>query len=383
MSGPKISVNDLWIERVPQILGFTRLSERINKNSRWGTYLFIIAVVGVHVPVLSALGWFQTGILSMEENPGEVFQLVAWPATVWIMFRIKRKYEEATLKLPKSKDDDIQTLNTEWWVTNRFLTAAGVPADPSGKRDVEIDKITTSQVKYTILFIFLSFYVFQLLTSHSELVGPVISLTGSVVAAVRFYLIIPFIFLPIAAELVSIIVGTLVLLPFRIRRAKLIDFSDPHGSAGLAPAGDMFKNVSVSYFIILTLFVMFQSVAVGASATDQLSAPIVAAGLMFGLMMFIGPMMWLKSFVAAAKEAKIEALAEQSRSIGPTQELFPYAEPESVDDANQYTYNHIRMQRVERTREFPINIGMLQEVLFALVLPYITSLAFDSLLQNL
>lgn len=383
MSDSRISVNDLWIERVPQILGFTSVSERINKNPRWGSYIFIIIVVGVHIPMLSAVGWLQTGILSIEENPGEIFQVVAWPAVVWIMFRIKNKYEETIQKLPESKDNDIQQLNTEWWVTNRFLTAAGVPANPSGILDVEINKITTYQVKYTILFISLAFYVLQLLTSHSDLVGPVISLTGPIVAAIRFYLIIPFILLPISVEFVSIIIGTLILLPFRIRRAKLIDFSDPHGSAGLAPAGEIFKNVSVSYFIILTLFVMFQSVAVGASATDQLSAPIVIAGLVFGLMIFIGPMMWLKSFVTAAKKAKIEALAEHSRAIGPTQELFPYAEPESVDEANQYTYNHIRMQRVERTREFPVNMGMLQQVLFALILPYITSLAFDFLLQNL
>lgn len=93
-------------------------------------------------------------------------------------------------------------------------------------------------------------------------------------------------------------------------------------------------------------------------------------------------MLWIKSYLAAAKEAKIDALAEASRSVGSTQELFPYAEPESTDHASKYTYNHIRMQRVQSTSELPIEFAMLQEILFALILPYVTSLLFDYALQS-
>lgn len=125
------------------------------------------------------------------------------------------------------------------------------------------------------------------------------------------------------------IVGALVFLPFKIRRARLFDFADPHGSAGLAPAGEMFKNVFVSCCIILTLFVLFQTVAVGASPTDQFSTPVLLAGLLAGLVLFVGPLLWLRTFIAAPKEAKIESLAEKSRAVGATEDLPPYAEPES------------------------------------------------------
>jgi hypothetical protein len=350
---------------------------------RWGPYLFICTVITLHLPVLSAIGWFQTGTLSFTANPGEIYQVIAWPAVVWILLRTKRKYAETVQELPEAIDEDIQELDLEDRVKARFLTFAGVPANPSGKRDAKLNEFVSRRVRYEILLIGLVFYVWQLVTNPSGLVGPVIELTGGAVAMIRFYLIIPFVLYPIGAEFLAVVLGALVILPFKIRRAKLIDFSDPHGFAGLKPAGEMFKSVAVSYFILLTLFMLFQTVAVGASPLNQFSLTVLAAGLLVGLIVFFGPMLWIKSFTAAAKEAKIEALAERSRQVGSTEELFPYAEPESVADANQYTYNHVRMQRVEMTSELPLNISMIQEVLFALVLPYITSLAFDYVLQGI
>lgn len=382
MSKSHIIIDDLWIERISRRLGFEAVSKRLIGTPQFGPYLFIIVVIGLHLPVLSVVGWFQTGRLSIVANPGEVFQIVAWPAVVWILLRTKRKYTEAVRDLPRAKDKHIQDLDRGRGPASRPLTIAGVPASPTGRSDAKLNEIAPPQVRYGILFVGLAVYGWQLLTNPSGLVGPVADLTGPLVATIRFYLIIPLLLYPIGAEFLAVVIGALVLLPFKIRRARLIDFSDPHGFAGLSPAGEMFKNVAVSYFILLTLFLLFQTIAVGASPTDQFSLSLLLTGLLVGLLLFFGPMLWIKSFTATAKEAKIEALAELSREVGSTEDIFPYAEPESVDDANQYTYNHIRMQRVEQTSEFPIDIAMVQEVLFALLLPYVTSLAFDFALQN-
>lgn len=382
MSDSQVTVGGLWIERISRRLGFGVVAGRLTGKRQWGPYLFIITVVGFYFPVLSVIGWLQTGILSIAVNPGELFGSIAWPATVWILFRTKRRYTETVQNLPEAIDKDIQGLDTEWGPTSRLLTFVGVPANPSGKTGARLDQIAPRRVWYTILLSGLLLYGWQLLTNYSNLVGPVAAHTGQGVAIIRFYLITPFIFYPIGAELLTVIVGTLVFLPFKIRRARLVDFSDPHGSAGLAPAGEMFKSVVVSYFIILTLFVLFQTVAVGASPTDQFSTPVFLAGLLAGLVLFFGPLLWLRTFIAAAKEIKIESIAEKSREVGATENLPPYAEPESIDDANQYTYNSIRMQRVKATNEFPINIGMIQEVLFALVLPYLSSLTYNFVLQS-
>ncbi|MFB6095036.1 MAG: hypothetical protein ABEJ71_01115 [Halodesulfurarchaeum sp.] len=383
MSEGPVSVDDLWIERIPRDLGFETLSKRLTGRPRWGPYLFILTAVVIHLPVLSVVGWLQTGSLSIAANPGEMFQVVAWPAVVWMIIRTKRKYVETVQDLPDAIDEDIQSLDIGWGPVTHLLTLAGVPANPSGKTDAKLGEVVPPRVRYIVLGSGLVFYGWQLLTNHAGLVGPVASLTGPVVAAIRFYLIIPFVLYPIGAEFLALVIGALVFLPFKIRRARLIDFSDPHGFAGLAPAGEMFKNVAVSYFILLTLFALFQTVAIGTSPVDQFSLTLLFAGLLVGLLLFFGPMVWIKSFIGAAKEVKIESLASHSREVGSTDELFPYAEPESVEHANQYTYNHIRMQRVESTSEFPFDIAMMQEVLFALVLPYISSLAFDFVLQRL
>jgi hypothetical protein len=382
MPESQVGLDDLWIEHISRVVGFETVSKRFTGTSRWAPYLFIVAVIGLHLPVLSFVGWLQTGRLSIAANPGEIFQVIAWPAVVWMLLRTKRKYAGAVQDLPDAIDEDIRDLDRGRNPVSRLLTIAGVPANPSGKTDANLNEISSPLVRYSVLCAGLAFYAWQLLTNPAGLVGPVADLTGPVVATVRFYLIIPFVLYPIGAEFLAVVIGALVLLPFKIRRAGLIDFSDPHGYAGLEPTGEMFKNVSVSYFILLTLFMLFQTVAVGASPMDQFSLPLLLAGLLVGLILFFGPMLWMKSFINAAKHIKIEALAEQSREVGSTEDIFPYAEPESVEDANQYTYNHIRMQRVEMASEFPLNITMIQEVLFALLLPYITSLAFDFVLQN-
>ncbi|WP_020222546.1 hypothetical protein [Halarchaeum acidiphilum] len=378
---PTLQVKTLWIERAAAYAGFNRLAERLGLPAT-GAFLFTLVVVLFHLPVLSAVGWLQTGTLSFVSNPGEVFQVVAWPVMVWILLRTKVRYRTAINGLPDAIDADLEELDIEGRLIGRLLTAMGVPENPTGKTDADLDVLVHQPVRYVVLGVGLAVYWAQLLTNPAGLIGPVAELAGQAVAVVRFYVIIPFVLYPIGAEFLAAVVGALVVLPFKIERATLINFSDPHGYAGLVPAGILFKSVSVFYFVLLTLFAVFQTIAAGTSPTDLFSSGLLITGLAVGLVLFFGPMLWIKSYLAAAKGAKIEALADTSRAVGSTDELFPYAEPESTDDASQYTYNYIRMEWVQATSEFPIEFAMVQEVLFALVLPYVTSLLFNYALRS-
>ncbi|SDX88073.1 hypothetical protein [Halobellus clavatus] len=373
----EIAVRDLWIERGSASFGFDRLSARLFDSTRAGPYLLIGAVVLVHLPLLSVVGWLQTGVLSIAVNPGEVFQVIAWPAVVWITLRTKATYETAINDLPDADDPDTEALDLEGSISERLLDLIGIPAAPSGKANAGLEVLAHARVRYAVLSIGLALYGVQLLTNFAGLVGPVAALTGRPVALVRFTVVIPFVLYPIGAEFLTVVIGALVVLPFKIERASLIDFSDPHGFAGLSPAGTLFKNVAVSYFILLTLFALFQTVATGTSPTDLSSSVLLLTGVALGVALFVGPMARIKSYLASAKAAKIDALAEAVRRVGSTDELFPYAEPESIDDTSQYTYNHIRMQRVQSTSELPLNFGMLREFLFALFLPYASSVVFE------
>lgn len=382
MSRPDLEIQDLWIERAADMTGLESIASRVFGREGAGAYLLITIVVSFHIPVLSGIGYLQTGTLSMAENPGELFLIPAWIAIVWILIKSKRTYVQTVNELPHAIDQDLESLSVQSSF-DRVLTLVGVPPAPTGKDEAELETIAPTQIKYGILLAGLAVYGIQMAVDPGALIGPVADLTGPLVAGVRFFVVIPLVFYPIGAELLAVVFGALVLLPFKIRRARLIDFADPHGYAGLVSAGQLFKSVAVSYFVLLTLFATFQTVAVGARPTDLFSSGLILAGLAGGLVFFFAPILWMKSFLSAAKEAKIEALAEQSRAVGPNDDLFPYAEPTSGEDASQYTYNHIRMQRVRSTSEFPLNVSMLQEIVFALLLPYLSSVTFDFLLNSM
>jgi len=370
------------VERTADELGFSRVASSLSSSSSAGPYLLVVTVVLFHLPGLSIVGWMQTGTLSFAENPGESFQVVAWPAVVWMVLRTKARYADAVTKLLAiDEDDDVDEIDSESVITKRLLTFVGIPESSTGRADADLESITTPRLRTGILLAGWLFYAVQLATNHAGLVGPVADLAGPLVAGFRFYVVIPFVLFPIGAEFVAVVVGASILLPFKIQRAGLINFSDPRGKAGLAPAGELFKSVAVSYFVLLTVFTTFQTVATGAAPTDLFSSSFILAGLGLGVVVLVAPMLWVKEYVATAKREKVDVIVEQSRRVGATDDLLPYAEPESVDDASQYTYNHIRMQRVQSASEIPLDLSMVREVMFALVLPYVTSLAFDTALQ--
>ncbi|QZP38637.1 hypothetical protein [Halobaculum magnesiiphilum] len=379
MPGTDPSVRDLWIERAARRLGFTRLARAVG----WETgapYLLVAAVVGIHIPLLSVVGWTRTGTLSMAVNPGEVFQIPAWLGVVWVMRRLKGRYARATADLPDAVDPDLTDFDPEGSVSRRLTTALGIPDSGDSKETVEIESIVPARVILGIVLVGWALYATQLLTNPESLIGPVVELTGPAVAAVRFYVIIPLALYPIGGELLGLIVGALVILPLKIRRGGLIDFSDPHGAGGLEAVGRLFKSIAVTYFVLLALFTTFQTVAIGADPTSLFSSTFILAGLAFGVALFFGPMLWLRGYIGAAKEHKIDVLAQRTADIGDTADRFPYAEPASPEETSRYLYERLRMDQIERTSELPLNTGMLQEVLFALVLPYVTSMAFDYLI---
>lgn len=373
----QIEVDELWVEKTADRLGFEQAASKLSGQQGMGPYLLILVTVLIHIPLLSVLGFGETGTLSMSENPGELFQIPAWIAVIWILLRTKKTYTETVRDLPDPIDEDIRDLEVESRWTTRLLSALGVPQNPTGKQDAGLEVLAPKRLKYGIVLGGWVVYGSQLVMNPDSLIGPVIDLTGPVVAGIRFFVIIPLIFYPIGAELLTVIVGALILLPFKIQRAGLVNFSDPKGFGGLISTGKLFKSVAVSYFILLALFTMFETVAIGTDPTEMFSSALIVSGIGVGLVFFFAPVLWMKSYISAAKDAKLQTIAEATRSVGSTDDLLPYAEPESSADESRYIYNHIRMQRVEATKEFPINIGMIYEVLVALVLPYLTSLSVD------
>lgn len=383
----RLRVGDLWIERVAQRSGFVRLGERLHLswiarrvtgNADAGPLLLIFTVICFHLPILSAIGYLETGVFSFARNPGEAFQIPAWVIVVAILLRLKQSYEETINELPGAKDEDISDIVDTGTTFQQVFTALGIPPDADSKATANLESITAERLKYGLLVAGLAFY-FAFLLFDPGLSDTVASLTGEAVAFVRFYIIIPFVLYPIGAEIIAVCLGCLVLLPFKIRRAGLIDFSDPRGFADLDSTGRLFKTVTVHYLVLIAMFATFLTVGRGASPNNLFTSSLLVSGLLIGVLLFVLPIYWMSRYISRAKEVKIDAIAKQAKAIGDTNDIFPYATPESVQETNDYTYQFIALNRVQDTNEYPLNLSMIQDLLFALILPYLTTVAFQFL----
>jgi len=384
-----IEVDPLWIEQVSTQVGLTEAGNqlRLSGVAEWATgeddagpLLFILLVSIFFLPVLSLIGYTQTGTFSFAANPGEPFQLTAWLVAVALLLKTKNKYEETINKLPKSTDDDVSEILNLDSKTSNILIFFGVPKSPNSKSEANLETIAPTKLKLLLLIAGVLFHLYGIL--FASIMEPVAELSGEPVAIVKFYIIIPFILYPIAVEMLSTFIGALVLLPFKIRRANLIDFSDPHGFANLDATGHLFKSATVYYFILLTLYVVFLTVGVGSSLTQLFNSGLLITGSCFGLGLFLLPIYWMKHYIATAKTAKIEAIAEKAREVGDSEDLFPYADPNSPDEVQEYTYNFIQRNQVRNTSEYPLNLALVEQVLFALLLPYLTTVFFEFIFNS-
>lgn len=127
------------------------------------------------------------------------------------------------------------------------------------------------------------------------------------------------------------------------------------------------------------MFASFLTVGQGASPNNLFTSSLLVSGLLIGVLLFVFPIFWMHQYISRAKEIKIEAIAEETQAIGESNDIFPYATPESDQEANSYTYQFIALNQVQETKEYPLDISMIQEVLFALILPYLSTVLFQFL----
>jgi len=349
-------------------------------HPRLALYLFVGTLVSIDVFFLDFVGYLQTGRFLFAEQPGEWILLPGWLLVVWIILRLRRLYESTIQNLPEQSDPDISAIETDrqTW-TDDLLAWLGVSKTAADKEHANLESMYSRRLTVAILLagwlFHFSWWVFDPAAGQT-----VTQIAGREVALAKFFGVYPIFYYPIGAEFVSLYIGIHALTPFKIRRARLIDFTDPHGFGGLQSVGNLLKHSTISYFLLLSLFASFLTLARGTGVTNPFNLSFIVGGSVFGIALFYAPVYWLHVHMSTAKNEKIDAIAREIRTAGTDDRMFPNTQADSTSTVLEYTHDHIRLTRVENTKEFPTNLSMIQKVMFSLVLPYFAWIVLDSLL---
>ncbi|MFB6103738.1 MAG: hypothetical protein ABEJ57_01450 [Halobacteriaceae archaeon] len=376
----------LWIERIADALGLEALGRRMTGLDGLGIYLLVLVLWGLDSGVLGYFAYRHSGFLWITENPISGIALPGYLFVVWAARRLKRRYHSVTDSLPTADDVVADHQMGVGW-TDRLLRAVGVPYTDEGIADQAFDRSIPPRLRAIVFAVALLFHVTWVglsLRYAPENWTFMLETWGLPITLIRQGLIIPFGYYLISSELVSMVLAVHVVLPFEIRSSGRIDFEDPYGYAGLRPVGGLVKSSTLYYVVGLSFFAVFFTFSEGVR-NQTIASTLTLIGTGLAIVLFVAPVYWLHRYMRAAKEAKIETIAGTVREIGPDNDdrMFPDTHVETPDHADEYTHEYIRLQQVQSTAEYPVDIAILQETIFVLVLPYLAHISSIFVFEHL
>lgn len=376
----------LWIEQIAETARFDRVAETIFGDRRFGVYLLVASLIVFDLVVVGYFAYLETGFFVLTENPIGLLLLPGWLFAVWAARRLKHKYHTVVDALP-APDPVVAGERTGDSRADRLLKAVGVPYDQDGISETAFDRTIPVRLRIAVFVGALIYHVSWVAYSYTFAPANfafMLENWGLEILILRQGLLIPFGYYLIAAELVSMLLAVHVVLPIEVQASARIDFQDPLGYAGLRPVGNLIKWSTVYYAVGLTAYATFFTFSVGVRNTT-LATTMTLVGTGLALVLFVAPVYYLHRYMKAAIETKIEDIADTVRSVGPSDDdrMFPDTTVENPDHADVYTHEFIRLQKVEATAEYPIDVAILQETVLILVLPYLAHVSSIFVFEHL
>lgn len=375
---------ELWVERLASLTGATYLADAYLNRPDLGAYLFVLVVAILDLYGLSILGALATGTLRVVADPAT--NLIV-PTILVVTVTTRRLTDRArgVLEGLPERDDDVE----------RVLADNGVDVDSAGVQQAVGDlvartglvpelgsadgRVVPPRLKIGVYLIALAFHASWLLTKPPSYYA-LIDLIGPTLAAVKYYGTHPFFYYLLIAELVSTVIGVHLLLPVAISRDRRIDFADLHDFGGLQPMGRLLKTSAVHLLVLLTLYVVFVALAIGPDIADARHVTIIVGLSGFVVGLFLASAYWLHVHMRRMRAAKLEAIGREFAAAGVDDRLPPDA-PGADEDVDAYTRGYIKLARVRETKEYPLDLGIVEELLFALALPYLTHVSMTVVVE--
>lgn len=215
----------------------------------------------------------------------------------------------------------------------------------------------------------------------------VLEIYGQVSGTFSFFLVIPFIYYPILAEFVAVVINVSAVLPSRIRRDRRLHFEDPHGYAGLREVGQLIETTGRRYaagVVIYMLLTLGRASRMNALAGDGVVIYVdllyVVAGTVGGLVLFCYPLVALHSLMSLCKERHLERIADRVGEIDGSGRFFPEVDAGELETKVTYMQEYINMNVVRDVHEYPVNGWQVTNVLTGFLIPYALEYALSVLL---
>ena len=333
----------LWIEEIPSRLRFDYVSGRILGSDRYSSYLFILLIVFIDVPILSTITYIihdgQT-VHPLIDYGWWILVPIALMIGVFAMKRIRSKYSDAINNVGKDSG------NLEIKSPNRF-------------------RIGVYVLSMLVYLPFIAQNLTQFLASEGQIIG-----------SIKWLIIIPFFYLPIISEFFVIYIHGLFFLPFSIFQQNIdLDFSDPNKLGGMGKVGDSMIFATSFYFIGLALWTgttiigPITGIKATESGPDSFSIGFFMIAWFVGLLLFFLSLWIIHKHMYTKKQEKIDELMEEIRKSGQDEEVFPYVNPQERDENIEYMQKYINLNRVEETKTYPVDINKIWEFSASAFLP--------------
>lgn len=402
---PRKGSNRLFSERLAMAFRFDDISDRLLGEPEHAPYLFLLAVVMIDLPILSTIEYLQTGYNPLALNPLIVLNPIGFLYGIWAARRIRQKYTEAFPTSEQDSDEGSQLLDEDNVINaDSFdpslsvferalfrvydtLGSGSAPADPESR----FETIAPYRLKYGLLVFGWGLHLTWILLDPDALTL-IFELGSPLIGSIKFFGLVPLVYYPIGVDVAATFLGVLVFLPFKLRRRGPVDFEDPLGYGGLKPVGGLISSATLLYLVAFTAWALVAGVGttLGKEGLPQTVSTVtqayMAIGVLVGVGLFALATLSVHRLMKSAKHWRIEQIAKRVREEGPEDDsaMFPDTSvPRSADDASRYMQLHIHMTKVDNMREYPINMSNVQDILFAAILPYLTSLTWNFIVQFL
>ncbi|WP_434530834.1 hypothetical protein ACODNH_19015 [Haloarcula sp. NS06] len=377
---------DFWVERAAQTTGLETIGRHLrrligadtaDRRPDYGPYLLVMTLVSVDIFVLPVIGYLQTGRYLTLANPAELLILPAWLIVTWSLLRLRRLYWRTVETLP-DPDPEISSVSE---TSRRHIQPIIRRLIPSGA-GTSFETIFPTHQKVGLLLLGWGYHVGWILTDPSA-GSYVMATAGELVAILKFGVIIPLFYYPIGVEFLTMFLAIHILLPYRISRQGLIDFEDMYGYGGLRSVGHLSRSSTVHFFGLLSLYAGFLTIAKGVSTNEIAHQAFILTGTFVGAVLFFIPVVWVGFHMQSLKYAKINAIVDQTKMLGPDNHAFPETRVASPTDAIEYTHEYVRLSVVKEMKDYPIDVFALRDFFYALPIPFAINVLTAYLQNNL